>query len=240
MLHLDRAGPARRRFSRAQVGGGALFLLLAAATSPSAFAQWSGQQPATLSSYAIFSVSGNTVTITEPASPVTITVNGYTNTLLGISGIWIVDSSGNTVAGVAANAGQGSVSGTSGTVQWTPLVNPAGYHDPGTGSGYGSGDAWLQLASNSLVSSGSGKSGTGYTTGTFTFAGLSSLSGYDFGIDYLQANAAGNGNTGRAFFASTPAPVPEPGAVATVLAMGGTTALGILRGRRPRRRSSAA
>lgn len=185
---------------------GALALTGLAAFSQPAFAQtqFNGAQPATYTG-SNFTLSGNTITASQTGAAGSLTVNGVTSDLLGINGLWIVDASGNTISGVTAKTG-GPVGGTA----WTPESNPAGF---GGQPGYSPNKNWITLAPLSDFPSATGNTPSDYTSGVFNFTGLSGLSSYDLGIDYLQKN----GNTGRAYFSVTPTPpaaVPEPASLA--------------------------
>jgi len=196
----------------AVLAAGALFgSFLLGQTQANAAASWNGAQPSTYSGGDIFTVSGDTVTVTAAATPTFLNVNGAgSQQLLGISGIWIVNSSGNTIAGVSSTSTGGNVSTPGSSTGWQSESGPAGY---GGTNGYPPGGTWIDLVSSSTLST-YGKTPSDYTIGTFYFPGLSSLSGYDFGVDYLITAGAGNTNTGRAYFQETPLTVtPEPSSI---------------------------
>lgn len=184
---------------------GAATLLTLAAFAPAASAQtqqFNGAQAATYTG-SNFTISGDTVTASQTSTAGVLTVNGVTSDLLGINGLWIVSPTGGTVSGV----------GTAGTnTSWAPESDPAGF---GGHPGYGTSSAsdWITLAPSSDFPS--GKAPSSCTSGVFNFTGLSGLSNYSLGVDYLQKN----GSTGRAYFTVNPAgaaAVPEPSPLALI------------------------
>lgn len=201
---------------------------------------WHGAQPGSFSGGCIFEVNGDVVTVTaDLLHPTYLTLGGQTKQLLGMSRLWIVDQNGNTVLGVSATAPGGAdggvVTGSKPSATWTSVTDPAGYD---AGDGFGATTPWLQLASNADLLAGSGKSPSGYTAGTFTFTGLSSLSGYYWGIDYLIADGA-KGQTGRAYCATdcgdlVITAVPEPSEYAVVTLFAGSLVGMVIRARRRR------
>jgi hypothetical protein len=223
----------------------ALLLLTLVAGSPdrALAGGWNGQQSGRLTGSEIFTVIGNTVTFKQGAAKTYLTVDGkFENAqLLGINSVWIVDIYGNTLSGISSVAGGSSISGSKGSTSWAGVSGPAGYS---SGSGWGSKDPWLQLASNSDLYLGSGKSSSGYSVGTFSFTGLDELNYWEYkiGIDYLVASpggailkngallAAGKGNTGRAYV-----PAPEMSTVVSFGLVLGLSLVGMV-ARRPRSR----
>ena len=178
----------------------ALALVCTALASPS-FAQFNGAQKLTFSGGNIFSLAGDTVTVTADATPTYISkVTGNPTwsdrELLGINGLWVVDGDGNALSGIGVTVNGGYVYGatqTPQTVTWTVSNSSQdGYVDPDDGNGFkmnGDGN-WLQLAPDSHIP-GTGTP-SGYTIGYFTFTGLDNyvqthgnLSGLYLGIDYL-------------------------------------------------------
>jgi hypothetical protein len=262
MLPFNRARSLVRNRGSALIMS-ALTLVCAALASPS-FAQFNGAQKLTFSGGNIFSLSGNTVTVTSDSTPTYISkITGnptWTNReLLGINGLWVVDGDGNILSGIGVTANGGYVYGatqTPQTVTWTASnsSDPDGYNDPAPGNGFKmNGDGtWLQLAPDSHIP-GTGTP-SGYTIGYFTFTGLDnyiqthgSLNGLYLGIDYLvlvppDATATGRGYGLVSFedLTNVVTPVPEPGVM--VFAGMFTTTLGgqILRVRKRRNANQTA
>lgn len=227
-----------RNFAAVCAAAACLGLAILPAHADSA-AKWTGGQSATISG-SLFQVSGGVVTVSLPGTPVFLNVNnGDSERLLGISGLWVVNSSGQTLPGVASVTGGGTVSGN-GTSQWTAQSGPAGY---AAGPGFSPNNDWISLADASTLAS-YGKTPSDYTQGAFTFSGLSGVSGCDFGVDYLISNGRGATQTGRAFFGApsiTPAgppinvaAVPEPGTMST-FALAASGLVGCITARRRRR-----
>ena len=197
--------------------------LLLLGGSHSAYAQgWNGPQGGTYSGNNFLisgsTISGYTITVTPGSGKLTVP-NAFTGseTLMGIRGIWIVDTSGNAISTVTAttNSLTSSVSGTPAS-SWTPGSSPAGFSGS---SGFGSGKNWIMLAPFGTVSQEHGATSP-YTGGKFTFSSLPT-SGYDIGIDYLTDSGSQPGNTGRAYFHYTPpSSTPEPSTVAPFALIG--------------------
>jgi hypothetical protein len=220
---------------------------------------FNGAQPLAFSGGNIFSVVGDTVIVTGDLIPTNITLKDasggadlWTRQLLGINGIWVVDGSGNALAGTTLTVtdGGGYVTGpTKPELPWSTSTTPDGYTDGVNGAGFkmnGNGQ-WLQIAPDSTFTALGTPSG--YKVGYFTFTGLGNLlasnpNGLYLGIDYLVLAPPSNTTTGRGFGlvsfpdnnSALPA-VPEPGA----MVIGGffATAVGgrILKARKRRRQS---
>lgn len=203
-----------------------------------------GAQPAFLDGGDIFSFSGDTLTVTATSTPVEVynlNKNGTKGTLmgqlLGISGIWIITPTGQTIT---AASGDGNLYGTVNkktvTTSWTAESGPAGYEGasgyPANGKG-----TWLDLVSLSTLQLFGKSQGTSYTSGMFSFPGLTNLNGNDeIGIDYLVGTTTGMSHgtiTGRLFMNA-----PEPGTIAT-FSIVGVALGGLMFAARRRRRLSA-
>jgi len=227
--------PVTRRLTTALLPA---VLLLAGAGAAQA-GPYTGVQEGVLTGYNPFSISGNSVTVTSNtalATFLTIPDAGVTNgRLLGLNSIWVVDNSGNSIAGVAAVSS--NVTGTNPATTWATDSNPAGFIGS---NGFGSNDPFIQLVNDATLASGSGKGPSGYNGGVFTFSGLAGKTGTSLAIDYLISNGA-NGVTGRTIFVSIPREVdasPEPGAIAFGLTSAIGT-LGLMARARTRRRRAA-
>lgn len=176
-------------------------------------------KPATLSGGEILTISGDTVTVTSATTPTYISLNGGPlDQLLGISGIWMVGTSGKPVTGVASVAGPtgSKITGSQGTTTWTNESDPAGY---GGTAGFTKSGNYIDLVNAATLKADGNRIPDDYNTGVFTFTDLSSLTGYDFGIHYLLAG----GGTGNAYFslpALDPPAVPEPNTAGTFCVVG--------------------
>ena len=182
--------------------------------------KWVGAQPATISGGDPFSISLNTITVSQAATPTFLDIDaGGAERLLGIDGLWIVSPTGKTIAGVSSSPTGSSLTGTSPATTWVNQSGPAGYAGD---NGFAPGKNWMTLASASTISS-FGASASGYDLGVFTFAGLSTLpAGYSLGVDYIVGSGTST-STGRAFFnpnglPSPPDVVPESNASLLMLA----------------------